>query len=63
MAKLNGKFPVRPGPTRKVFPSDEQSIVLCVCYAAKCNTNAKNDNIDAECNTILNAKCNNYSKA
>ena len=28
MAKLNGKFPVRPGPTEKSFPIGKQSIVL-----------------------------------
>ena len=26
--------------------------------AAKCNTNAKCNNIDAKCNKILNTKCN-----
>ena len=29
--------------------------------AAKCNTNAKCNNIDAKCNKIFNAKCNNLS--
>ena len=29
--------------------------------ATKCNTNAKCDNIDAKCNKIFNAKCNNLS--
>ena len=67
MRSGNGKgqieFPVRPGPTEKSFPIGRKSIVLCGCYAAKCNTNAKTNNIDAECNWIFNAKCNNYSKA
>ena len=31
------------------------------CYAAKCNINAKCNNIDAKCNKIFNAKCNNLS--
>ena len=30
------------------------------CYAAKCNTNAKCNNIDAKCNKVFNAKCNNF---
>ena len=29
--------------------------------AAKCNTNAKCNNIDAKCNKIFNAECNNLS--
>ena len=28
--------------------------------AAKCNTNAKCNNIDAKCNKLFNAKCNNF---
>ena len=31
--------------------------------AAKCNTNAKCNNIDAKCNKVFNAKCNNFSNA
>ena len=29
--------------------------------AAKCNTNAKCNNIDTKCNKVFNAKCNNFS--
>ena len=32
-----------------------------VIIAAKCNTNAKCNNIDAKCNKMFNAKCNNLS--
>ena len=32
-----------------------------VIIAAKCNTNAKCNNIDAKCNKIFNAECNNLS--
>ena len=31
-----------------------------VIIAAKCNTNAKCNNIDAECNKVFNTKCNNF---
>ena len=31
------------------------------CCAAKCNINAKCNNIDAKCNKMFNAKCNNLS--
>ena len=34
-----------------------------LCYAAKCNTNAKCNNIDANCNKVFNAKCKNVSDA
>ena len=32
-----------------------------VIIAAKCNANAKCNNIDAKCNKVFNAKCNNFS--
>ena len=32
-----------------------------VIIAAKCNTNTKCNNIDAKCNKVFNAKCNNFS--
>ena len=31
-----------------------------VIIAAKCNTDAKCNNIDAKCNKVFNAKCNNF---
>ena len=31
-----------------------------VIIAAKCNTNAKCNNINAKCNKIINSKCNNF---
>ena len=39
----------------------ERDSELKVCYAAKCNTNAKCNNIEAKCNKMFNAKCNNPS--
>ena len=46
---------------RSVTP---QNVILTqnvIRIAAKCNTNAKCNNIDAKCNKIFNAKCNNLS--
>ena len=31
-----------------------------VIIAAKCNTNAKCNNINAKCNKVINGKCNNF---
>ena len=31
-----------------------------ITIAAKCNTNAKCNNINAKCNKVINAKCNNF---
>ena len=31
-----------------------------ITIAAKCNTDAKCNNIDAKCNKVFNAKCNNF---
>ena len=41
-----------------------QNVILTqnvIRIAAKCNTNAKCNDIDAKCNKIFNAKCNNHS--
>ena len=41
-----------------------QNVILrqnVIRIAAKCNTNAKCNNIDAKCNKIFNAECNNLS--
>ena len=41
-----------------------QNVILThdvIRIAAKCNTNAKCNNIDAKCNKVFNAKCNNFS--
>ena len=41
-----------------------QNVILTqnvIRIAAKCNTNAKCNNIDAKCNKIFNAECNNLS--
>ena len=46
IAKLSGKGIVTP-----------QNVIS----TAKCNTNAKCNNIDAKCNKVFNAKCNNFS--
>ena len=41
-----------------------QNVILTqnvITIAAKCNTNAKCNNIDAKCNKAFNAKCKNFS--
>ena len=41
-----------------------QNVILTqnvIRITAKCNTNAKCNNIDAKCNKMFNAKCNNLS--
>ena len=41
-----------------------QNVILTqnvITIAAKCNTNAKCNNIDAKCYKVFNAKCNNFS--
>ena len=45
-------------------PVTSQNVILTqngIKIAAKCNTNAKCNNIDAKCNKIFNATCNNLS--
>ena len=41
-----------------------QNVILTqnvITIAAQCNTNTKCNNIDAKCDKVFNAKCNNFS--
>ena len=40
---------------REVCVTPQNEIII-----AKCNTNAKFNNINAKCNKVINAKCNNF---
>ena len=42
-------------------PQNVISTQNVIRVAAKCNTNARCNNIDAKCNKIFNAECNNLS--
>ena len=44
-----------------VFPNMSVTLQNVIRIAAKCNTNAKCNNIDAKCNKIFNAEYNNLS--
>ena len=49
---------------QKCMPVTPQNVILTqnvIRVAAKCNTNARCNNIDAKCNKIFNAECNNLS--